>query len=468
MARRLSRYRWVCSCVAIAVVVLAVPGAAAWGRASGAHSAHRHRHGPSNRRHARKLEKHPARGSAKQAPTKSKAPANHRPATAIPAAPGSSAVTPNALTSTSLEPADAGEPPAEEPPAEATEEAPAREAPAEETPAPPAEEPSVKGPPAKEPPAKEAPPKGSQAQEPPAPEPPATAPEPPAKEPPATEPPATEPPATEPPVAEEPKAPETPAVEPPIESDPPGSRKLVWSDEFNGPAGASPDAAKWSFDTGGGGWGNEELESYTSLPANAELDGQGDLAITARAEKYTGADGIARNYTSARLQTLNTFQFQYGLVEARIKVPAGQGLVGQFWALGHEAYEGSEGWPDCGEIDTMEVLGSEPNVVNGTLHAPWSWAPTGEQGSEETATPLSAGFHVYGVEWEPERISFMLDGSVYKTITPADLPAGAAWPFKHPYFLLMDLAVGGEWPGSPNASTHFPAQMLVDWVRVWQ
>jgi beta-glucanase (GH16 family) len=258
---------------------------------------------------------------------------------------------------------------------------------------------------------------------------------------------------------------------PPTEELPAGSgpspRKLIWSDEFNGSAGASPDS-KWSFDTGGGGWGNEELESYTSRPGNADLDGQGHLAITARAEKYTGADGMTRDYTSARLQTLNTFQFQYGVVEARIQVPAGQGLVGQFWALGNEAYEGAEAWPGCGEIDTMEVLGSEPNVVNGTLHAPWAWAPTGVQGTTESATPLSAGFHVYSVEWAPERISFMLDGAVYKTVTPADLPAGAPWPFKHPYFLLLDLAVGGEWPGSPDASTHFPAQMLVDWVRVWQ
>jgi beta-glucanase (GH16 family) len=278
------------------------------------------------------------------------------------------------------------------------------------------------------------------------------------------------------PVSEEPaktpapqEPPRIPAPEEPTtkESPPVSSRKLVWSDEFNGLAGASP-GSQWQFDTGGNGWGNEELESYTSRPANAELDGQGHLAITALAEKYTGKDGVTRSYTSARLQTLKTFQFQYGLVEARIQVPAGQGLVAQFWALGSEAYEGSDAWPACGEIDTAEVLGSEPNIVNGTLHAPWPWAPTGVQGQAESATPLSAGFHTYSVEWEPEQISFMLDGSVYKTITPADLPAGAAWPFKHPYFLLMDLAVGGEWPGSPNTSTHFPAQMLVDWVRVWQ
>jgi len=262
-------------------------------------------------------------------------------------------------------------------------------------------------------------------------------------------------------------APEEPtAKEEPSEPSLTKQTKLIWSDEFSGPAGASP-GSQWQFDTGGDGWGNEELETYTSRAANAELNGQGQLAIAARAEKYTGTDGIARDYTSARLQTLNTFKFQYGLVEARIEVPEGQGLVAQFWMLGQEAYE-QENWPACGEIDTMEVLGSEPNVVNGTLHAPWAWAPTGEQGQDISPASLSGGFHTYSVEWEPERISFMLDGSVYKTMTPADLPAGAAWPFKHPFSLLMDLAVGGEWPGSPNASTKFPAQMLVDWVRVWQ
>ena len=263
---------------------------------------------------------------------------------------------------------------------------------------------------------------------------------------------------------------ETPA--PPLSTPPappaPAPRQLVWSDDFNGPAGSSPSSSKWSFDTGGGGWGNEELHSYTSRPANAQLNGAGDLVITARSEKYTGADGIPRNYTSARLQTLNKLEFKYGVAEARVQVPAGQGLVSEFWMLGSEAYGSDNAWPGCGEIDAAEVLGSEPNMVNGTLHAPWSWAPTGVQGSDESATPLTAGFHTYGVEWEPERISFMLDGSVYKTITPANLPPGAPWPFQHPYFLLLDLAVGGEWPGAPNAGTHFPAQMLVDWVRVWQ
>ncbi len=246
------------------------------------------------------------------------------------------------------------------------------------------------------------------------------------------------------------------------------SKRLIWSDEFEGPAGTSPDVKNWSFDTGGDGWGNEELESYTSSPQNASLDGKGGLVITARAENHTGSDGIKRPYTSARVQTLNTFQFQYGLAEARIQVPAGKGLLPAFWLLGNEAYENAQAWPGCGEIDAMEVLGSEPNVLNGTLHGPWPSAPDGVGGTTVSSTPLSAGFHVYAVDWSPGRISFLLDGVVYKMITPANLPPGAAWPFDHPFFLLLNLAVGGNWPGSPNASTQFPAHMTVDWVRVWQ
>jgi beta-glucanase (GH16 family) len=184
---------------------------------------------------------------------------------------------------------------------------------------------------------------------------------------------------------------------------------------------------------------------------------------------YKGSDGLTSEYTSARLQTRKTFQFQYGLAEARIQVPAGKGLLPAFWMLGNEAYDYSEAWPGCGEIDAMEVLGSEPNIVNGTLHGPWPSAPDGVGGTAESSTPLSAGFHVYGVGWSPERISLLLDGSVYKTITPADLPAGAG-PGRSsiPISCCWTWPSAGKWPGSPNASTEFPAQMLVDWVPVWQ
>jgi beta-glucanase (GH16 family) len=236
--------------------------------------------------------------------------------------------------------------------------------------------------------------------------------------------------------------------------------RLIWSDDFNGPTGARPNHRKWGFDTGA--WGNGELEYYE--PANAKLDGRGHLVITALPEANQ-SDG--RSYTSARLETLHTFQFEYGLVEARVEVPAGRGLWPAFWALGNNAYH-LGGWPRSGEIDTMEVRGSDPYVVNGTVHGPWPGATHGIGGSSHSPTSLASGFHVYGVEWEPERISFLLDGATYETITPADLPAGSSWPFKHPYFLLLDLAVGGEWAGSPNPTTPFPAKMIVDWVRVWQ
>jgi beta-glucanase (GH16 family) len=248
----------------------------------------------------------------------------------------------------------------------------------------------------------------------------------------------------------------------------PGPDSPIWADEFDGPAGAGPDSTKWNFDVGGHGWGGTELQYYTSRPSNASLDGQGDLVIAARAEEYTGHDGVKRNYTSARLQTLRKFQFTYGLMEARIQVPAGKGLLPAFWSLGNDAYDEDDSWPACGEIDAMEVLGSESNVLDGTLHGPWPSAPHGIGGEVEAPESLSAGFHTYGVRWEPDRIGFLLDGIEYEAVSREDLPAGYAWPFQHPNFLLLNLAVGGEWPGAPDASTQFPARMVVDWVRVWQ
>lgn len=241
---------------------------------------------------------------------------------------------------------------------------------------------------------------------------------------------------------------------------------LIWSENFNGPAGSGPNSRRWNFDIGGGGWGNNELEYYTARRANAKLDGRGHLVITARAEPYTGGDGVTRSYTSARLQTLHKFEFQYGLVEARIKVPVGVGLRPAFWMLGAEAYE-PHGWPGSGEIDAMEVLGGQPSVVKGTLHGPWPSAPHGVGSTLSSSASLAAGYHIYGVEWTPEKVSFMLDGVVYETVTPSDLQPGAAWPFQHPYFLLLSLGIGGNATGTPNPAA-FPVRMLVDWVRVWQ
>jgi beta-glucanase (GH16 family) len=248
-----------------------------------------------------------------------------------------------------------------------------------------------------------------------------------------------------------------------------GSRRLMWADEFSGAEGAAPDPANWNADVGGNGWGNDELQYYTARRSNASLDGKGNLVIIARAEAYRGADGVERSYTSARLQTLEKVEFTYGLLEARIQVPEGRGLAPAFWTLGNEAYEGDEGrWPECGEMDVMEIIGSDSSVLNGTLHGPWPTAPHGIGSELELPTPLTAGFHTYGVEWEPERVSFLLDGSTYATVSSADLAPGDPWPFQHPNFLLLNLAVGGDWPGSPDASTGFPARMLVDWVHIYR
>jgi beta-glucanase (GH16 family) len=239
---------------------------------------------------------------------------------------------------------------------------------------------------------------------------------------------------------------------------------LAWSDEFNGPRGERPDPRKWSFETGYG-WGDHELQSYTTRRANASLDGHGHLAITARRGRYTGADGRTAGYTSARLNSSAKFELAYGRVEARIKVPRGRGLLPAFWALGTDLDK--VGWPAAGEIDAMEVNGREPFTVHGTLHGPR--ADNQEyslEATRRTPVPLARGFHVYGISWSPGRIAFRLDGEVYAVQRRSNLPAGSTWSFDRPVFLLLNVAVGPRWLGPPDATTRFPARMLVDWVRV--
>jgi beta-glucanase (GH16 family) len=243
---------------------------------------------------------------------------------------------------------------------------------------------------------------------------------------------------------------------------------LVWSDEFEGPSGALVDAGKWVFDVGGSGWGNQELESYTDRPRNASLNGEGALAIQALRETYAGPDGVSRQYTSARLKTQGRFEQAYGRFEARLKIPRGQGLWPAFWMLGDDI--GSSGWPRCGEIDVMENIGREPKTVHGTIHGP-GYSGGGGIGSPFTlpgGALVADDFHVFAVEWEPAAIRWYVDGTLYQTRTPADLPAGQRWVFDHPFFLLLNVAVGGSWPGSPDANTVFPQVMLVDYVRVYR
>ena len=247
----------------------------------------------------------------------------------------------------------------------------------------------------------------------------------------------------------------------------PSGWSLVWSDEFNGPNGAPVDGSKWSSEIGGHGWGNAELQYYTGDTKNARQE-NGSLVITATPDGawQHGCWYGACKYTSARLVTKGKFEVKYGRIEARIQVPRGQGLWPAFWMLGADI--GNVGWPSCGEIDVMENIGKEPSTMQGSLHGPGY-----SGGNPLTATYSLPGgafadaYHVFAVEWEPGAIRFYVDGNHYQTRTPADA-AGKPWAYDHPFFLLLNVAVGGNWPGSPDGSTAFPQQMKVDYVRVYK
>ncbi len=240
----------------------------------------------------------------------------------------------------------------------------------------------------------------------------------------------------------------------------------MWSDEFNGPAGSSPDPTKWSLEEGGGIWGGgDELQDYTRRPSNVSLDGKGDLVITARKENYGGFP-----YTSARLETQGKFSFTYGRVEARMKLPEGQGIYPIFWLLGSNINE--VGWPASGEIDVMESRGQYPFTFMGHIHGPepGNLEPNADWGLGETVNSSSSlnNWNVYGVEWRANAVTFLFNGKPYTpTYTPAMLDNGQTWTLNHPFFLLLNLVVGGEFAGPPNEQTPFPAQMLVNWVRVY-
>ena len=242
---------------------------------------------------------------------------------------------------------------------------------------------------------------------------------------------------------------------------------LTWSDEFEAADGSRPDDSRWVYDLGGGGWGNRELETYTNRAENAAIR-NGALVITARAERFTGPDGIARDYTSARLKTQGRFAQTYGRFEARIQIPAGQGIWPAFWLLGADIP--GVGWPQCGELDVMENIGREPLSIHGTMHGPGYSGAAGQGAGISSAdgTPYANGFHVYAIEWEAGEIRWYVDDRLYFTRRPADLPPGARWVFDHDFFMLLNVAVGGEWPGNPDASTTFPQEMKVDYVRVYK
>jgi len=264
----------------------------------------------------------------------------------------------------------------------------------------------------------------------------------------------------------------TPVIVTPVENTPitPGPWKLTWSDEFDGPSGALVDPTKWVTETGGAGWGNQERQYYTTSASNASLDGSGRLVITARAEPANSQlacwYGVCK-YTSARLKTQGRFEQAMGKFEARIRVPRGQGLWPAFWMLGNDIDR--VGWPKSGEIDIMENIGKEPNMVHGTLHGPGYSGGSAVGGAYTLAGAAFADdYHLFTVEWSPGEIRWLVDDKEYRRTATSNLPSGGTWVFDHAFFMLLNVAVGGGWPGDPDATTTFPQQMLVDYVRVYQ
>lgn len=239
---------------------------------------------------------------------------------------------------------------------------------------------------------------------------------------------------------------------------------LVMQDEFN--VDGAPDATVWAYDIGRGpnndGWGNNELQYYTDRAENVVVE-NGMLKITAIQEQFEGA-----GYTSARLLTKGLFERQYGRFEARMKLPWGQGMWPAFWLLGSNIDQ--VGWPNCGEIDVMENAGSEPTIVSGAVHGPgYSGGQPITKSYDLENERVDTDFHIYGIEWGPGYINFYIDDVLYNQITPSDIPEGAEWAFDQgPFFMLINLAVGGNFDGPPNENTVFPQTMYVDYVRIYQ
>ena len=238
--------------------------------------------------------------------------------------------------------------------------------------------------------------------------------------------------------------------------------QLVWQDEFEGTAGQSPDPAKWTYDigTGDNGWGNQELQYYTNRQENISLDGTGNLLITARRESFGGMP-----FTSARIKTQGLFEQTYGRFEARIKMPWGPGIWPAFWLLGSDIE--TVGWPQSGEIDIMEYRGQQPNLIHATIHGPGYSGGGGISksfGFENNR--FDVDFHLFAVEWAKDYIRFYVDDILYQEIKPEDLPG--AWVFDKPFFIILNVAVGGNYVGFPTSQTPFPQAMVIDYVRVYK
>ncbi len=244
---------------------------------------------------------------------------------------------------------------------------------------------------------------------------------------------------------------------------------LVMSEEFN--VDGAPDSNLWSYNigTGSNGWGNNELQYYTDRPQNIKVE-NGVLKITARREQYMGS-----SYTSARIISKGKYEKKYGRIEARIKLPRGKGLWPAFWMLGSNIQTAPESpdnpntvpWPYCGEIDIMEYLGNSPTKIFGTVHGPGYSA--GESISKNfflSNSRFDTDFHIFGIEWDENRVNFYVDDMLYHSVTPEDVPG--EWVFNQSFYMILNVAVGGNLPGAPNGETPFPQEMLVDYIRVYE
>ncbi|MEO0899730.1 MAG: family 16 glycosylhydrolase [Bacteroidota bacterium] len=234
----------------------------------------------------------------------------------------------------------------------------------------------------------------------------------------------------------------------------------VWADEFDEPGAVN--SANWTHELGASGWGNEELQYYTDRTDNSYVE-DGRLVIEAKKESFDGAP-----YTSARLISANKQTFAFGRVDIRAILPEGQGIWPALWMLGTNI--GTVGWPACGEIDIMELVGHEPGTVHGTAH----WGPQGQgfsnfKGASKSllgGEKFSEEYHVFSIEWESNSITWFMDDEPYFNLTPSTV--NGAYPFNAPFFFIFNIAVGGRWPGYPDGTTQFPQKMYVDYIRVFQ
>ena len=265
----------------------------------------------------------------------------------------------------------------------------------------------------------------------------------------------------------------------PVADAAPKKMKLLWSDEFNGKQGARPSSKVWSSEIGGGGWGNSERQFYTDKAANASMDGSGRLVITAnrisnqfaeQVGEVPGTEDILNRcsecqFTSARLKTARKLSFQYGRIEARIKMPVGIGAWPAFWMLGGDLLDGVP-WPECGEIDIMEFRGDIPDQSTSAIHGPTTPQGSGLGARFVSGPPLSDGYHTYAIDWKKNSLTFLVDGRVTGTYSSADT-GSRGWVYNQKFFLILNLAMGGTYAGEFIDPTLNQAQLSVDYIRFY-